>query len=281
VTPQQLRDLLIWVNQYAAALDAIDQETIATIVALYSGRNFYSVREAAELAEEAAETSATAALLAAGLAAQYLITVSSLMSGEDLPTPAVILPLLRNGTDMRRVFQRPLKMFRRLVAKGVSPADAYRQAMNLAALLTETNNSLAAREAFNQALDAIGDRIGVTGYRRIVHPELSKTGSCGLCIVASDQVYNRRELLPMHGRCKCTVLPIIGAAGGAGDPGSSLNRMALGDFYALAGNSNLGDDLKKVRVQVNEHGEYGPSLGYTGQKFTSWEDLGLTARNAA
>lgn len=280
MTPQQLRDLLVWVDQYAAALNDIDLETIATIIALYEGRNFYSAAVAAEIAEEAAQTSNAAALITAGLAAQYLTTVSSLMAGQELPTPAIVLPPLRNGADMRRVYQRPLKLFRRQVAKGATPAEAYRQAMNLTGLLTETNNSLAAREAFNQALNALGDQIGVTGYRRIVHPELSRTGSCGLCIVASDQVYNRRDLLPLHARCKCTVLPVIGEKDGVGDPGSSLNERSIGDFYTLAG-TTLGEDLKKVRVQVNQHGEYGPSLGYTGQRFTSWEDLNLAAPNAA
>lgn len=280
MTEEELRALMVWVEQYAAASERLDAETIAAIQALYSGRDFYSQREAAELAAEAASTSNEAALIMAGLAAQYLTTVSSLVGDRTLPAPAILLPALRNGADMGRVYERPLKLFRRQVAKGLDPAEAFRQAMQLAAILTETNNSLAAREAFRQVLGSVGDAIGVTGYRRIVHPELSRTGSCGLCIVASDQVYTRFDLMPMHGRCKCTVLPVIGASGGVGDPGNSLNNLSLGDFYQAAG-STSADDLKKVRVDVFEHGEYGPTLGYTGQKHTTWEDLGLAAPNAA
>ncbi len=69
--------------------------------------------------------------------------------------------------------------------------------------------------------------------------------------------------------------------GGAGDPGNSFNNLDLADLYALAGGSSDSYDLKKVRVSVNEHGEYGPVLGYTGQKFTDWESIGLSTRNAA
>jgi hypothetical protein len=59
--------------------------------------------------------------------------------------------------------------------------------------------------------------------------------------------------------------------------------MTLGDFYAAAarpggrGPSTSGDDLKKIRVTVNEHGEYGPVLTYTGQKFTGPDDIQLAA----
>lgn len=274
VTPQQLRDLAAWVEQYATGVDRIDEQTIAAILALYVGVDFYNPSEVAEAAQEAAEASNAAALIVAGLAAQYIATVSSLMSGEDLPAPAVLLAPLRNGADMRRVYQRPIKLFRRQVAKGVDPAEAFGQAMRLASVITQTNNGLAGRDALRQSMDALGDRIGITGYRRIVHPELSRTGTCGLCIVASDNVYSRRELMPLHGRCKCTVLPIVGARDGAGDPGNSLNNLSLGDFYALAGSTG-SRDLKKVRVEVWEHGEYGPTLGYANQRHTSWEDLGI------
>lgn len=277
---QQLRELLFWIDQYAAGLQDMDAKTIAAIMALYAGKDFYSGAVAAEIANEASELTTTAAAITAGLAAQYVATVTSMVGDRPLPAPAVLLAPLRNGADMRRVYQRPLKLFRRQVAKGVEPAAAFEQAMRLVEVLTQTNNSLAARDAFRQALNALGPEVGVTGYRRIVHPELSETGACGLCIVASDQVYNVGDLMPMHNRCKCTVMPVIGAKGGDGDPGSSLNNLSLGSFYQAAG-STSGDDLKKVRVQVNDHGEYGPTLGYTGQKFTSWDDLGLAAPNAA
>lgn len=289
MTPQQLRDLQAWVEQYAAGVDELDERAAAAIVAAYAGVNFYSRAAVDEAAEQAADMSNTAALMMAGLAAQYVATTTSLITDQELPTPAVLLPPLRRGADMRRVFARPAKTFRRLVAQGKTPDEALAQAMRLAGMLAETNNRLAGREAASQSMNRLADAARITGFRRIVHPELSRTGACGLCIVASDQVYARNKLLPMHERCKCTVLPVIGEAGGASDPGNSLNGMSLGDFYALAAarpnaqrrSGTAREDLSKVRVQVREHGEYGPTLTNAGQRFLSWEDLGLAAPGAA
>lgn len=280
MTPEQLRAIEFWLAQHTAGRQDLDQRTIAAVLAAYAGLNFYDAAAVDASAEQAADVSNTATILAAGLMAQYLATVTSTMIDEDLPVPAVLIAPIRYGVDMARVYQRPIKMFRRKVAQGMSPEEAFAQAMRYAASITETNNTLAMRDASALALEELGAQAGITGYRRIVRPELSKTGSCGLCIIASDRVYKRSQLMPLHGNCNCDVLPIIGARYGAGDPGSSLNNLDLADFYALAG-SNRSDALKKIRVQINEHGEYGPSLGYHGQKFTDWEDLGLPARNAA
>lgn len=280
MTPEQLREIEFWLAQHTAGREDLDQRTIAAVLAAYAGVNFYDAVEVADAAEQAADVSNTATILAAGLMAQYLATVTSTMVDEDLPVPAVLLAPIRFGVDMARVYQRPIKLFRRKVAQGMSPEAAFELAMKYAASLTETNNTLATRDASAEALEALGPQAGITGYRRILRPELSKTGSCGLCIVASDQVYKRKQLMPLHGGCNCAVLPIIGAKNGPGDPGSSFNNLDLGTLYAAAGGRSA-EELKKVRIQVNEHGEYGPSLGYHGQKFTDWGDLGLPARNAA
>lgn len=72
---------------------------------------------------------------------------------------------------------------------------------------------------------------GVTRYRRIIHPELSKTGTCGLCVVAADRVYSIAALMPLHGNCHCTVLPIVGD----NDPGLRLNDDDLKRIYKEAG----------------------------------------------
>lgn len=277
MTPEQLREIEFWLDQHTAARDGLDQRTVLAILALYAGVNFYDRLAVEEAAEAAAETSNTAAILAAGLMSQYLATVTSTMVGEDLPTPAVLLPPLRNGADMRLVYQRPIKMFRRQVAKGVPPAEAFRQAMHTAAVMTETNNTLAMRQASQIALDQLASEANITGFRRILRPELAKTGlSCGLCIAASDQVYSKARLLPMHGGCNCDVLPIVGAVGGTGDPGNSLNNLDLGDLYAAAGSTD-GWDLKRTRFEVNEHGELGPVLTVKGHKFTGPDDIALAS----
>ncbi|QOL33130.1 hypothetical protein BE0216_03760 [Bifidobacterium eulemuris] len=95
----------------------------------------------------------------------------------------------------------------------------------------------------------------VLSYRRVLHPELSKSGSCGLCIVAADRWYSTANLMPLHVRCKCGVAP----AGSDEDPGLDLNKADLDRLYAEAG-SNKAEDLVNVRVKTISHGELGPVL---------------------
>ena len=140
--------------------------------------------------------------------------------------------------------------------------------MQLASAITDTNMTLAQRAAYTASFEKLQTSAGIKGYRRILHPELSKTGACGLCAVASDQIYHVAQLMPLHNLCKCTVLPIIGTA----DPGSGLNNLTLEQLYGSAGGSTHAFDLKRV-VVVQQHGEYGPVLAIKGQKFTSLDDL--------
>lgn len=272
MTPEQLRELEVWLAQHTAGKALLDERTIAAVRAAYAGVNFYDPAEVTQAAEQAADASNVAQTLAAGLMAQYLATILSTMTGEDLVTPSILLPPIRFGADMPDVFRRPIKLFRLKVSQGVEPEEAYRQAMQLAGILTETNNSLATREASRQVLTLVGPDVGVTGYRRVLRPELSRTGSCGLCIVASDQVYKRGDLLPLHARCNCSVMVIIGEAGGPGDPGNSFNNLDLATLYAEA-DSTHAYDLKKLRVRVANHGELGLVLTDRKHAFSTLSDL--------
>lgn len=269
LTQQQIADMTAWVDQYAAQTERLSAQSAAAVTAAYSGVNFYSATAVAAAAEQAADTSNTASILAAGLAAEYLSFITAQATGTVVGIPNFPHIPVRNGVPLPAVFQRPIKLFRRQVARGVDPAQALESAMRLAALLADSDIRLAQRDASNQVLTYLAPRIGITGYRRVIRPELSKTGTCGLCIVASDRIYKTGELMPLHDRCKCAVLPIIGEV----DPGNSLNNLWLDDIYAQAG-STLSADLKRVRYSVQEHGEKGPVLVLAGQKFTGVEDLG-------
>lgn len=103
----------------------------------------------------------------------------------------------------------------------------------------------------------------VIGYRRVVHPELSKGGSCGLCLVASTRMYSRPDLKPVHDRCHCEVLPVTREH----DPGDSLNRIDLGDLYDAAGDRNRAAPLKRVRV--NAAGQIVAKVGDVDKSFSA------------
>lgn len=100
----------------------------------------------------------------------------------------------------------------------------------------------------------------VIGYRRVVRPELSMHGPCGLCVVAATNWYTKSSLQGIHHLCKCVTLPVTADQ----DPGFRWNqedlRRHLDTIYGAAGGSTRGKDLKRVRVKITEHGELGPIL---------------------
>lgn len=102
---------------------------------------------------------------------------------------------------------------------------------------------------------------GVTQYRRVIHPELSKTGTCGLCAVASTRVYSTRALMPLHSNCKCGVAPITTT----NDVGKDITDADLERYYELAGSTSAAD-LKTIRLQVQTNGELGPVLAADARK---------------
>jgi hypothetical protein len=115
-------------------------------------------------------------------------------------------------------------------------------------------------EALAQAVDLdtktpSSTRPKVIGYRRVIHPELSRSGVCGLCIAASDRVYKVGELRPIHANCKCTIAPVTEDH----DPADDLNKADLAAVYSASGGTS-GAHLKRTRYKVDDHGELGPVL---------------------
>lgn len=113
------------------------------------------------------------------------------------------------------------------------------------------------------------DQPGIIGYRRLIHPELSESGTCGLCIAAADRIYKTSQLMDIHEHCKCTVGLIIS---GQPDVGNGLNRAQLRELYSLAGGTGK-TKLAKVRYRRNRHGELGPVLGFARHEFRGPEDV--------
>lgn len=146
-----------------------------------------------------------------------------------------------------------------------------------AEIQAEDNLNLAMRDQWEAELrDA---PLNVIGYRRIIRPELSRTGTCGLCVVASDQLYSRGNLLPLHGRCRCEILPVLDEEGSSGDPGSAINRKDLDRLYKAAGSTG-GRALKKVRIAVRQDRELGPILTSASDQHTKVDANGKRSTRA-
>ncbi|WP_162139308.1 hypothetical protein [Mycobacterium canetti] len=170
-----------------------------------------------------------------------------------------------SAADMstRSIFQRPAALFRYLISAGEPYADT--QAIARINTLVDDNLMLAQRlaqqEVLAKAVDLDDNRRGrqqapkIIGYRRVIHPELSLGGTCGMCIAASDRVYRVGELMPLHNLCRCTVAAVTEEH----DPADDLNAVDLRQLYKDAGGNTVAH-LKRTRYQVDEHGELGPVL---------------------
>lgn len=173
----------------------------------------------------------------------------------------------RSGVHPLEVYRRIALQYRYLTSKGATQTEAENAALERLRSLAETDVRLAGRDTSA----GIYDRLTITGWRRILHPELSKTGPCGLCVVASTRVYRSGDLEEIHDKCVCGKLPIAGGV----DPGAEMNRADLERIYEAAG-GNSAEALKDVRVVVRQHGEIGPVLVKEGDNWRDFRDAGAT-----
>ncbi|WP_382307296.1 hypothetical protein [Herbiconiux sp. UC225_62] len=186
-------------------------------------------------------------------------------------TPRTVPPMWdfypRNGIGALEVYSRPAKQYVYARSQGATVEEAKKVANERLEHLATQDVKLATRDEERRIYEAAPK---VIGYRRIVHPELSKSGTCGLCIVASARVYSTDDLMPLHGpSCNCDTLPITKGD----DPGFRLNDDDLQKIYAAAG-STAAEDLQNTRISINEHGELGPVLVKKGDHFRSAADAG-------
>lgn len=157
------------------------------------------------------------------------------------------------GIPAVQEWRRPVTAYRRAKLTGLDDIVAEDRAMQRAEAMADLDLAMARRDTAARRLASVGS---VTGWRRVIHPEQSAGGTCGLCVVAADRFYTLAELNPIHARCKCTVMPVVA---GKPDPGYTLNRQTLDTLYKAAGGT-AGAKLKRVRVAVAQHGEIGPVL---------------------
>ena len=88
---------------------------------------------------------------------------------------------------------------------------------------------------------------GATGYRRVIHPEKSEGGTCGLCMVAATRLYYRHDLKPIHDGCNCKVVAVTED----NDPGADMNKIDFDAIYAASGDTTDGWTLKQTRFRFD------------------------------
>lgn len=164
----------------------------------------------------------------------------------------------QSDSNTDRVFTRAAVTYRFRRSEGATDAQAQAAAQQRIDSILDGNLQITRRLAEHQALEqarAIDLDRPIVGYRRIIHPEMSVGGVCGLCIVAADLTYKLETLKAIHENCWCTVMPVFEDY----DPGYNLNGEDLGKLYEAAG-GNTRDKLKRTRYLIEEHEELGPML---------------------
>lgn len=197
--------------------------------------------------------------------------------GDAVSPASVDVDQVRDGVDPVDVWQRPFEEYRYQVSQGVEPERAVELALQRAESIADLNLQRAATIGATETMKK-SKSAKIVGYRRVIHPELSEGGSCGLCVAAATRLYKTSELAAIHARCKCESVPVYK---GDADVANAMNLRDirsvysvpvfdiadLADLYADAGNTTDSAKLKYTRYQINEHGELGPVLTRKGDNF--------------
>lgn len=236
--------------------------TIATEIASAAAESFDGWYDSAQIGAWASQLAAQIEAIqsqSASTTDAYLAAVLADIADRSVsPSGTISVSGLRKGVSHTEVYGRSADVYRYQRSLGKSEDEAQTAAVQRAEVMAQTDVQLAQRAQSHKFMVVKK----VTGYRRVIHPELSTSGTCGLCIAASSNFYHRGDLMPLHDRCKCTTVPIVNSI----DPGHVLNRDDLDTLYQQAGGTSAAK-LKSTRFTVHHNGELGPVLGVHGQAF--------------
>lgn len=252
VTSLRDRQLARVVDQYTTAAVEAESRLSAAVVAAYAGVDWYDPAQTMQAAATAANRATVGTATLTGMTQRWATMVLDLLGVKPAPvTVGKNVGRYPRTAEPFEVYSRPVFIYRDAVAYGAEFQAAHAAAMRQVETLVATDMTLAAREAERDTYEAAN----VTHYRRVIRPELSASGTCGLCVAASQMIYKIEDLLPIHSRCKCRTLPVVGDD----DPARLLNTEDLNRVYNTAGGTSPRD-LKRTRYQVTADGELGPTL---------------------
>lgn len=267
LTAEQLALIAAAVAAASAAQERLAAATVDQIKRLFSslleGNGWFTQGRVDRVVGEVVDVMAEATEMAAEITQGYLETVLDVMDVDFRDIEISLPPELRLGVTPQREWNRPAEQARIMRLLGADEFQANERALQRAEQQARMDLILARREAEQEMWEVSGD---IIAYRRILRPELSVGGPCGLCIVAASRVYHKSALRPIHDECKCDVLPIVkDGAGEILDPGFDLNKDDLDALYSTVINqrgdtAGTGRGLRRVRLKHLEHGELGPVL---------------------
>lgn len=273
LTPEQVALIAAMVASTTAAQEALAASTVAAIQRLFSelleGNGWFTQRRVDEIVADVVDIMGDSLQAAAEITQGFLEGVLETLDVDYRDIDITIDPdTIRKGVTAAREWNRPAEQARISRLLGADEFQANEKALARAEQQARMDLRLARREAEKEMWGVSGD---IIAYRRILRPEESQGGPCGLCIVAASRVYHKSALLPIHNGCVCDVLPVVkDGSGEVLDPGYNLNREDLDAIYGaeirtgrLSNETRAGtgrQGLQRVRLKHLEHGELGPIL---------------------
>lgn len=291
LTGAQAVDVLAIVLAYRAATQAARQQLSDMVTSLWWSLGQWRDAQQAQFTRDVVPMVEAAMAHMASLTAGYLAAVEQQQTGSHV-TPRLHVPptitQVRRGTDPAEVYSRPFNLVWRQLAdlprEPGSIEKAVEAGLKRAVQTAQTDLQLAKTHTSRDAVQH--DRYAI-GWKRV----LEGPSSCGLCIVASTNLYRKGTLAAIHPGCDCGVAPVYVDS----DAADRANRQLLGDTHqAIAdtfGSSDYaarlipgakdgaGDPVQYRDVLItHDHGELGPVLAVKGQPFTGPADLQSTKR---
>lgn len=218
----------------------------------------------------------------ASLTSAYLAQMAAAKYGvKSAPIPVSRAAVLNGrGVDPVEVYTRPAVTVRTALSNGSTYSEAV--AAGLTRLTSLVTTDLQMAKVRQVSASTRGSRFQY--FARV----LTGAEDCALCVIASTQRYRRGDLMPIHPSCDCGVEPLESER----DPGQVLDQALLDRTheqvaqkvgFSDSGARNLGigkydaqgkpiSDYTELII-TREHGEYGPTLSWRSDKFTSAKDL--------
>jgi len=249
--------------------------TVATVAQVRAFTGWYSTADITALCEAIVARVEASQRLVASLTDAFIARLVAMLTGRTVsPVGAVHVTSLRAGITHAGVYGRLADQYRWEVADGVAPAQVLEDVVVRAETLVSTDVALAVQQQSQATMTARK----VTHWRRVIHPELARSGqTCGLCVAASDRVYSSSQLMPLHSGCHCVPCPVIDGR----DPGSVLNDGDLTRLYDAVGDKTDRASLQKTRFTIAPNGELGPVLVYRGQAYRDAAQAAADARSTS
>lgn len=168
------------------------------------------------------------------------------------------------GVPADDVYRRPGTTVYTELANGTAYPDAVAAGGARLASLVSTDLQMAKVRQADQSLRS-------PYFARVLTGE----ENCALCVIASTQRYTRGNLMPIHPGCDCNIRELSASESVAQVIDPDLLEETHSQVEELTGIADRGGRAPDYRdlIVTHEHGEYGPTLAWRGQKFTGPADI--------